>query len=115
MTKAFVYWNLHRKLWSIRVNGKVVAHQETVTLRNCRFKVSLAGNARVRVERRKNVHAGVEGYLFEDTISILDNPRSVEYNPYMMTAFQDTDGNAVFTADMVILDNGRATAYTIGA
>ena len=66
--KVFVYFNLHRKCYSIKslsgVNkGRVVAHAEKVLLRDATFKVSEAGRQRVLRTKRKNVHAGVVGTL----------------------------------------------------
>lgn len=74
--KVFVYFNLHKGLWSIRAEegphkGKVVAHASQLSLSDCTFKVSEAGRQRVLREKRKNVHAGVHGQLnraqFENT------------------------------------------------
>lgn len=64
--KAFVYWNLHKNVWSVKATsgefkGKVVAHSERVTLFNATPKVSEAGRVRVIKEQRKNVHAGIVG------------------------------------------------------
>lgn len=64
--KAFVYYNLHTGLWSVKaldgdLKGKVVGHAERIRLKNCEFRVSEAGRQRVLSERRKNVHAGVVG------------------------------------------------------
>lgn len=66
--KVFVYFNLHRKLWSVKAldgkaRGKVIAHCERVIVRGASFKVSEAGRQRVLREGRKNVHAGIVGEL----------------------------------------------------
>lgn len=66
--KVFVYFNLHRKCWSIKAlegprKGRVIAHSSEVLLQDCVFKVSEAGRQRVLRERKKNVHAGVVGTM----------------------------------------------------
>lgn len=66
--RVFVYYNLHKKCWSIKAlsgnqKGRVVAHADAVELKDCEFKVSEAGRQRVIREKRKNVHAGVAGTL----------------------------------------------------
>ena len=62
--KVFVYYNLHRKVWSVKAlegenKGRVIAHRDMVVLRNPEGKVSQAGRKRVLQEQRKNVHAGI--------------------------------------------------------
>lgn len=62
--RVFVYWNLHRNLWSIRaLRGKVLAHSQFVSLVDCELKVSEKGRQRVIRTGHKNVHAGVVGTL----------------------------------------------------
>jgi len=65
-TPVRIYFNLHKKLFSVqtKVDGrwKVVSHSSTIALRDVRFRVSQAGRKRVLAEKRKNVHAFVEGY-----------------------------------------------------
>jgi len=112
--KVFVYYNLRKKVWSLkaadgRLKGLVIGHAERVRLHDATFKVSLAGNARVRREGRKNVHAGVEGRLVGvagwvpayDNLQIDVCPYHIEamegwlreygervtYNPYKHTTF----------------------------
>lgn len=81
--KVFVYWNLHKNLWSVKSlegfhKGKVIARLSSVNLKNCIFKVSEAG--RQRVLQTKNVHAGVVGYLTEDIFENLT--KLVTYNRF---------------------------------
>ncbi len=66
--KVFVYWNLHRGMWSVKAlegpdKGRVIARVDTVLLRDVTGKVSQAGRQRVLKERKKNVHAGLVGTL----------------------------------------------------
>jgi len=96
--KVDVYFNLHRKLFSIRAcegpnKGRVIAHRETVTLLQPEFKVSQAGRARVLSEKRKNVHATVRGNWMHGLISLATQKRvqkrgvEITYNPYKMSSF----------------------------
>jgi len=94
--KVFVYYNLHKKCWSIKAlegpnKGRVVAHAATVILNEVQFKVSEAGRQRVLREKKKNVHAGAVGVLecydpqeayFNTAISM-----PVTYNPYKYETF----------------------------
>ena len=63
--KVDVYFNLHKKVWSVRCvkTRKVVLHTTELTLSDVTFKVSQAGRERVIREKRKNVHAVVRGVL----------------------------------------------------
>jgi hypothetical protein len=91
--RVFVYYNLHRKCWSVKSldgpnKGRVVGHVDQCVLQHCTFKVSEAGRQRVLRERRKNVHAGVVGELLAtDNVSI-DLPVRVQYNPYLQESFE---------------------------
>jgi hypothetical protein len=90
MNKVFVYWNLHKKCWSIRSQKtrKVIAHSSEVVLSDCEYKVSEAGRQRVIKEGRKNVHAGVIGYWLP---GVINHDREwlpvVTYNPYYLKTF----------------------------
>jgi hypothetical protein len=66
--QARVYFNLHRKLWSVQLRNErggwyVAYHARAVRLENVRWKVSEAGRQRVIREQRKNVHAYACGDL----------------------------------------------------
>ena len=98
---VYVYFNLHKKLWSVkhRKTKRVMYHTEVVLLYDCKFKVSQAGRKRVLKEKRKNVHAGVTGEL--DWIGHKDAsfrtphgfeaPVSVTYDPYKYESFVRKD------------------------
>lgn len=58
-----VYWNVRRKVYSIRSEGRVRWHTTNVLVANAQFKVSVKGQARVIVEGVKNVHAYIRGEI----------------------------------------------------
>ena len=110
--KVFVYKNLHKNCWSVRQDGLVKAHALELNLYDCTIKVSRAGQARVRKEKRKNVHAGIKGYLepyhlglsheaeltdevktFQRAWEGLPNSqmREITYNPYKYDSFVHMD------------------------
>ena len=85
-----VYKNLHKGLWSVRQNGRVVFHTDYICLKKCSFVVGKKGRERVVRERQKNIHAFVRGLLCDprETPFIVDyewNP--VTYNPYKSDSF----------------------------
>lgn len=82
--KVQVYRNLHRNCYSVRYKGKVIAHVKEITLLQANFRVSQAGRARVLKERRKNVHAYVEGVVTDNFHELIHH---VTYNPYKAPYF----------------------------
>ncbi len=98
-----VYWNIHKRVWSIRdkTTRRVVAHAATIEMDNVKFHVSAKGNARVRREKTKNIHAWVEGDLLHhdtrsDYAGLSKDMRlwaqgdmyRVNYNPYKVDRFK---------------------------
>ena len=123
MTKVFAYRNLHRQCWSVKAlegpfKGRVIYHADDLTLGWCDFKVSQAGRQRVLREQKKNVHAGVVGYLTEcgeiatDGID-LDVP--VTYNPYKYDSFVDARCEVPVSSALFVNLNskGKLHAYNV--
>lgn len=122
-TRVFVYFNLHRKVWSVRAlngpnKGRVIAHAVQVGLAEVSFRVSEAGRQRVLRERKKNVHAGVAGtLLWVDTVERPWTPAGapadairVSYNPYAAPTFTEVETHArlpVKSAVFVMLHTDR--------
>lgn len=104
-----VYYNLHRGGFSIRDkrSGLVVAYASTVMLSNAIFKVSEKGRQHVIEERRKRVHAFVEGrFRWADRYHDLNDWKMVYYNPYTTPLFTITDtGEYVTQANSVIFQD----------
>ena len=80
-----VYWNFHRKCYSVQQNRLVIGHTDCISLVDVRFHVSEAGRQRVLKERKKNVHAYAIG-----TINIPEDVYwdvKIQYNPYQHKSF----------------------------
>jgi len=135
-----VYRNLNKKLSSQLGNGidpKVVGDQPVYSVRgddglvkahychfvlhDCVFRVSEKGKQRVRDEKRKNVHAYIQGrecwneeekrweYIGPDCNYVnAPNTVTVSYNPYENDAFIRTDtGEPLTKAEVVIFGCGK--------
>ena len=93
-----VYWNLRKKCFSVLYKRKVVAHALDMKLCNVLTLVSQKGRERVIKEKRKNVHAYLDGILYpftaSDAFSWTHKRMSVTYNPY-----KDENFKIVYTFD----------------
>ena len=105
MNKVQVYYNLHKKVFSIKdkKTQRVIRHAKSILLRDAKFIVREGGRQRVLKEKRKNVHAFVEGYPVNLTIS-KDNCQKVWYNPYKTNSFM-LGNEPIKTAPFVWLEN----------
>ena len=106
--RVYVYYNLHKKVWSVRQSGKVVQHTNSIMLKDCRFLVGKAGREKVLREKKKNVHAGGSGYVGE-VIPFLEREIAfdVTYNPYKYDSFVDRiDREPVTHSDYSYLECG---------
>ena len=115
--KKFIYYNLHRKCWSIRdVKSRLVEGHSDFLLIDClEAKISEAGRQRVIKEGVKNVHAGLVGVIFsrKQPKSIdLTSLRAITYNPYKYNSFIYKDTGEKFTSGRVIMLKG-GTCYAI--
>lgn len=97
---AKAYRNLNRRgvVWSIlnKSTGLVDQYANNVFLSNVEFKVSKAGQTRVRKEKRKNVHAFITGNILNT------KPRNIKwlkatYNPYKDEGFHLIENNTILT------------------
>lgn len=107
--RVFVYYNLHKHVWSIKAlegsqKGKVVAHRDTVWLRDAKPVVSLSGRHRVLREQRKNVHAGITGeWIPNKGIHRGMKLDKVTYNPYKYESFVYTADESQYTGSHMAL------------
>ena len=116
----YVYRNLHKKGYSIKQSGIVVAHADRLCIRSCEFIVSEPGRQRVLKEKQKNVHAFIKGFYTTSGMGTCadrnDLPVSITYNPYKndsfvtknFTPFKKLKGATFCIAD----ENGIKAAYT---
>ena len=99
--KVYVYFNLHKKCFSVRHKGVVIAHSNEVFVTNARFKVSEAGRKRVLKQKKKNVHAYVVG---EVSTGQIQDGIELTYNPYLHKNFvTKIDQRPVGVAKFVML------------
>jgi hypothetical protein len=123
MANAKIYFNLHKKVFSVQVNGKVVDHVKNLHILGATFRVSEAGRQRVINEKRKNVHAYVVAPI--ENIRKVTNDQgnvsgwdAVTYNPYRDATFvRKETREAIHQAYEVCLsvdDNKRPSIYVKG-
>lgn len=100
-----VYRNLHKKCFSVKCmkTGLVIAHVNEITLTDATFPVSQAGRNRVLKEKRKNVHAFIQGIVDNNTL-VYGNTK-VCYNPYKRgNFFYCSNGREIKSARAVLVD-----------
>ena len=108
--KYYVYWNLHKNVFSVKYKGKVIAHLTNFYGTNCEFRVSEKGRQRVLAEKKKNVHSYVvcDSYAEGDFNPLgpfkLDIQGRVRYNPYKGPNFVNESGDKVERAYFVRFD-----------
>ena len=115
-----VYFNLHKHLFSIKSDRLVKAHGNGFMLQNVTFRVLESGRQRVLVEKKKNVHAFVDGAFHgladgADVVTWLatGSVREATYNPYKYSSFVDKQTEMPLQgADMVLLIDKRM--YYVG-
>jgi len=96
-----VYFNLRRRLWSVRQRGRVVGHAEHLTLRDVDWVVQPGGRERVRREGKKNVHAYGKGWV--TNVSLFDGTeQAVRYNPYELETFVTSNNIPLRTSQFAV-------------
>lgn len=96
--KFFIYWNVHKKCFSVRYRGKVILHTTKLDCTNCTFQVSAKGRERVLREKKKLVHAFIvaESIIQVEYCNRLETimcGKRIKYNPYEHTSFVMPDDN----------------------
>lgn len=114
--KVLVHKNLHKNMWSVR-NKKtrlVISHEDKVYLKDCKFIVQKAGREKVRRDKKKNVHAFIEGELISKEeaytlMSVESFPKAVMYDPYIHDTFMSCSLKSglepILTAPLVFLED----------
>lgn len=101
-----IYWNLHRKMFSVRLKGRVIEHAHSINAFDAVFAVRPAGQRRVRETGHKTVHAfvrclGIE--VLEPTAPpLIFRKNKVRYDPYVNDTFVCND-EPIYMADAVSL------------
>lgn len=102
--KVRVYWNSTRKMWSIKKGNNPVEHATVLVLRDCKFLVNEAGRQRVIRNKKKDVHAYVEGEIIsKEGLSHLPSYDEIRYNPFKNETFVDSSGNRVDEHSLVFM------------
>jgi hypothetical protein len=116
--KVFVYFNLHKRVFSVKAlegseKGRVIGHRTSLAIYSPTFKVSEAGRQRVVRERRKNVHAGVVGFLTApyDWTKELVEWTPVLYNPYVFSSFVTMLGKPVYKSQFARMNIVNGIPY----
>lgn len=107
-----VHYNLHEGGFTIKnkKSGLVVAYAPYVNLLDVVTRVRPSGREKVLLEKKKNVHAIIEGTFTLASID-LTNAKPLVYNPYLYESFVDGD-----TKEKVLCANrvqcvGKAALY----
>ncbi len=105
LAKTYVYFNLHKHVWSVMVRGRVQRHSEFVTIVDADFVVRAAGHRKVLEQRRKNVHAFVRGtdVTHKPFGGVAAGPGvQLSYNPYKGPHFYRKDTGEVVESARVV-------------
>lgn len=101
-----IYWNSHRKMFSIRENGRVVGHAASINAIDAKFVVRPAGQRKVRETGQKNIHAFVKCNEFEllehGAPPVMFLKHRVNYDPKINDTFE-TERGPITWADVVSL------------
>lgn len=123
--RVMVYYNLHKKTFSVTYDGRVILYADYVNLRNVEFRVREGGKERVRQEMRKNVHAFVIGDLMDyceypcESMPEETNDRIITYNPYKYDSFVKLDSDdptkyePIYNANEIDMINTRNKIFHI--
>jgi hypothetical protein len=133
--KVFVYKNLHKDCWSVKQGGLVKAHAEDLEMWDCSFQVNAKGREKVIKEKKKNVHAGIRGYLdytkssdwastqlkakIKTLFSFKNNSTvalstDVTYNPYRFNSFvEKVTEEPVYHSELASLSHNKVKASKI--
>ena len=121
---VYIYRNLSgngKEKYSVLQNKLVVAHSDAIMIRDASFLISKSGQNRVRINKRKNVHAYVKGFMTHSGMGTCATdkrsrqmPAKIEYNPYKDETFVcknlTTQEFAVNGAECVILNSSGVWA-----
>jgi len=118
--RVMVYYNLHKKTFSVQYKGRIILYADYVKLGNVEFRVREGGKEKVRQEKRKNVHAFVIGDLLDycqypcENMPPETNDKVITYNPYKYDSFvkKDTE-EPIFNANEIDMINTKNKIFHI--
>ena len=109
-----IYRNLNcgktDKLFSIKQVGHVVGHTNSLWLENCTFIVNKKGQESVRKNKRKQVHAFIEGTI-HPFHHFYKASEIVMYNPYKNDTFVTGNKQILTTAKHVFINDILVFAF----
>ena len=118
--RVMVYYNLHKKTFSVQYRGRVMMHADYVKLKDVEFRVREGGKEKVRQEMRKNVHAFVIGDLVDyckfpcENLPPESNDKVITYNPYKYDTFVKIDTEEpVYNANEIDMINTKNKIFHI--
>jgi hypothetical protein len=118
--KVMVYYNLHKKTFSVSYDNKVIMHADYVKLGDVEFRVITGGRNKVRAEKQTNVHAFVIGNLLEyceypcDNIPNPPSNNIITYNPYKNETFVYKEGGEpIYAAKEVDMINSTNKLFVV--
>jgi hypothetical protein len=87
-----VYRNRTKNCYSIRQNGRVVAHADRLCLKNCYFVVNEKLKQKAVKTGKRNVHAWIQGMIIGSGMGVTSHERyragvEVIYNPFLNEKF----------------------------
>jgi len=92
---------------------RVSFHTNEIVLKDVKFIVSQSGRERVLREKKKNVHAFVEGIIASASY-VLNKEPNVFYNPYRFDSFQHNNAK-IENAELCVLKcvNKKAQIHVV--
>lgn len=108
-TEVDVYWNLHRKQFSVRSRKtrRVIGHADLVVLADVQFVVGQKARQRAVRTGQRNVHAYARGVLCSPDRGSISYPNEVHYNPFRAKHFTDRWGRHVIRSRLAVLEDGK--------
>lgn len=103
-----IYRCLNRKgvIFSVRQNGKVVAHTSKIILKDCELIVNKSGKQRSIQTQERNVHAFIKGVIGEYDDIKLTFSYLIKYNPFSLENFV-INGKEVDKCDIVYIQDSK--------
>lgn len=111
------YFNLHKKVFSVKQGRHPIEHFDWVLLSDCSFRVRESGRQRVLQEKRRGVHAYVKGKVIIGSKTnenfLLEIPKyqeeyRIRYNPYLHGYFFFANNeNPIYECEECLLINKK--------